>query len=222
MGSGGKKRNLRSSPLRIVRGKEKPLTSSDLLLRWGGLAGVVAGVAYVMAWIVGVLFVPRWQWPGPIVLYSFPGYLAEFVFVVALLGTLVAIVGLHLTQRGRYGWTGMFGTSVAAVGHLIFLYATIQTVVRGTDAGPSLPATALLVTLIGMGLLGIATLFARALPRWCGLLIVIGYPRPVFFGVGYNAWAPYGWVPAVIWASVGYAFLPRSGDTPARQPARVG
>jgi hypothetical protein len=182
---------------------------------------VVAGAAYVTAWIVSVLFVPRWRWPGPIVLYSFPGYLAEFIFVVALLGTLVAIAGLHVAQRGRYGWTGTLGSSVAAVGHLIFLYATVETLVWGTDAGPSLPDTALLVTLIGMGLLGLATLLARVLPLWCGLLLVVGYPLPVFFGVGYNAWAPYGWVPAVLWVSVGYALLLSRGDTAARQPARV-
>ena len=154
------------------------------LVRWGGLAGVVAGAAYVTAWIVGVLFVPRWQWPGPTVLCSFPGYLAEFVFVVALLGTLVTIAGLHVTQRGHYGWTGAVGSSVAAVGHLIFIYATIEVVVMGIDAGPSLPDVALSVTLIGMGLLGLATLFARALPRWCGLLLAFGYPLPMFSGSG--------------------------------------
>ncbi len=181
----------------------------------------MAGAAYVTAWIVGALFVPRWQWPGPIVLYSFPGYLAELVFAVALLGTLVAIVGLHVTQRGRYGWTRTVGASVAAVGHLVFLYDTIETLVRGTDAGTNLPDVGLLAALVGMALLGFATLDAQVLPRWCALLLIVGYPLPVFFGIGYDTWAPYGWMPAILWVAVGYALLLRSRDTLARQPARV-
>ena len=192
------------------------------LVRLGGLAGVVAGAGYVAAWLIDLLFVARWEWP-PFALVSFSEYLVELVFAVALLSTLVAIAGLHAAHRGHHGWAVAVGSSVAFLGHAIMLYATIETAFSGTSKGQPvfLLDTGLLVALIGMALLGLATLFARALPRWCGLALIVGYPLPVFFGIGYNAWAPYGWVGAILWAALGYVLLSRSGDAPARQPAHV-
>ncbi len=199
------------------------------LARWGGLAGVVAGVTYVMAWAVDVLFVPQGRWPGPIVLDSFSGYLAELIFAVALAATLVAIAGLHAAQRRRYGWAGAAGSLAAFFGHVLLLYATIETTVRGTDFQETIYTgfpiihvidTGLLISLVGMALLGLATLLARVLPRWCGFLLIVGYPLPVFFGIGYDGSAPFGVVPAILWASVGYALL-SSGGALARQPTRV-
>ena len=192
------------------------------LVRLGGLAGVVAGAGYVAAWLVDLLFVARWGWP-PFALVSFSEYLVELALAVALLSTLVAIAGLHAAHREHHGWAVAVGSSVALLGHAIMLYATIETAFSGTSKEQPLFLldTGLFVALIGMALLGLATLFARALPRWCGLALIVGYPLPVFFGIGYNAWAPYGWVGAILWAALGYVLLSRSGDAPARQPAHV-
>jgi hypothetical protein len=73
--------------------------SSDLI-KWGGLAGVLAGVMYVLTDILGLLA------PQQRVFDSFSDYLQEVIFAVAVAGTLGAIAGLHALQSGRYGRIG--------------------------------------------------------------------------------------------------------------------
>ncbi len=92
------------------------------LIRWGGLAGVAAGVLYVLSAIIS-LFAPQQR-----VFDSFSDYLIEILFVVALAGTLVAIVGLHTLQSGRYGRLGAAGSLIAFVGYaLLFVAAAVTT-----------------------------------------------------------------------------------------------
>jgi hypothetical protein len=63
------------------------------LVRWGGLAALLAAAMYVGTGIVS-LFAPQ----GPVFI-SFSDYLLEVMFVIALLGTLAAIAGLHALQK---------------------------------------------------------------------------------------------------------------------------
>ena len=130
-----------------------------------------------------------------------------------MLRTIFVILGLYARQGGRYGWAVAISSAFASLGHALMLYATLGVALRVIEPVryPFLLETGLFVVLMGMALLGVATLLAGVLPRWCGVLLIIGYPLPVFFGIGYNAWAPYGWVPAVLWAAMGYALLSRSG-----------
>jgi uncharacterized membrane protein (DUF2068 family) len=63
------------------------------LVRWGGLAALLAAAMYVGTGIVS-LFATQ----GPVFI-SFSDYLIEVMFVIALLGTLAAIAGLHALQK---------------------------------------------------------------------------------------------------------------------------
>jgi hypothetical protein len=83
--------------------------SSDLI-RWGGLAGVLAGVMYVLTDILSLLA------PQQRVFDSFSDYLQEVIFAVAVAGTLGAIAGLHALQSGRYGRLGAAGSLLAFIG----------------------------------------------------------------------------------------------------------
>lgn len=76
------------------------------LVRWGGLAGVMTGVLHALIGIIG---------PKSPVFPSFSDYLIE-VFAVALLFMLVAIAGLHVLQRDRYGRLGAAGSLTAFIG----------------------------------------------------------------------------------------------------------
>ena len=146
---------------------------------------MVSGLAYVTAWGVDALFNEVPQHPGPPTLSSLPEYLVELIFAVGLLATLIALAGLRSAQRGRYGWAINVSFSAAFFGHALMLYATVDKLVRGTTEPGShlfLLDTSLFVALIGMALLGITTLLAGVLPRWCGLALIVGYPLPVFFG----------------------------------------
>ena len=182
------------------------------LARWSGLAGVVAGVAYVLTGIVdrqGPLY-PRF-------FNSFSDYLVQYTFLAALVGTLVTLAGLHALQRGSYGWMGTAGIAVALVGHLLFLWVVVEQIIAGTSVEPGSQQIGSYAISVGLVLLGSATLGARVLPRWCGVVLI---------GVGVLAylshfliWSPLvGIVLGAVWASVGYALLSSGGMT-AQRPA---
>jgi hypothetical protein len=82
----------------------------------------------------------------------------------------------------------------------------------------------LLLSLVGLALLGTATLDARALPRWCGLLLLFGFPAWALpeDSSWWGGWLLLGGV----WASVGFALLPgrgtpRAGRAPENPPKRL-
>jgi hypothetical protein len=62
---------------------------SPEMVRWGGLAGVAAGVMFVLSGIL-ILIVPPERVLG--------SYLIEVVIVVAFVLTLVSIAGVHAVQ----------------------------------------------------------------------------------------------------------------------------
>ena len=75
---------------------------SSGMVRWGGLARVAAAVMFLLSGILTFIAPPQG------VPSSFSDYLLEVVVVVAFVLTLIAIAGLHATQRhsGRYGLLG--------------------------------------------------------------------------------------------------------------------
>lgn len=67
---------------------------SSNVLRWGGLAGVVAAVMWVLSAILILLATPQ-----RVSFDSFSDYLLQIILLVAYAGTLVAILGLHALQN---------------------------------------------------------------------------------------------------------------------------
>lgn len=181
------------------------------LVRWGGLAAILAGVMYVLRGIMS-LFDP--QKP---VFISFSDYLIEVIFIVALLGALGTIAGLHALHRGRYGRLGAAGSFMAFAGTVLLLVAALATALAGREAFGGVFFIGYLVTLVGLLLLGEAVLRARVLPSWCGVLLIVGFPLSVVLdvlaGVG-------GELLGVVWTLVGYALL-SNGEASAEQSRRV-
>jgi hypothetical protein len=187
--------------------------SSSNLLRWGGIAAVIGGVLYVLTGIMG-LFASQEE-----VFDSFIDYLIEVLFVLALVGTLVAIAGLHVLQKERYGPLGAAGSLTAFVGHVLLLVAAAATTLAGREALGIVFLLGSLVALVGLTLLGAMTLRARVLPKWCGVLLIVGLPLTVFLDIVMGGGG--GIVFGVVWALVGYALLATRGGAPAQQPSRV-
>ncbi len=128
--------------------------------------------------------------------------LQEVLFIVALVGVLGGLGGLHARQTPRYGWLGMAGFLAAFIGSTLLLIALVLTfVVRSNVLDPVL-ALGLLGALVGLVLLGAATLRIGVLPRWCGLVLIICLPVAIALG-DYGG----GIVLGLVWLVVGYILL---------------
>lgn len=102
------------------------------------------------------LFAPQEE-----VFNSFTDYFIEELFALALLGTLMAIVGLHALQSARYGRLGAVGPLTAFVGHMLLLLAAATTILAGREALDLIFLGGSLAALVGLVLLGAMTLRAR-------------------------------------------------------------
>jgi hypothetical protein len=197
--------------LRVKATKESAMTSSNPL-RWGGLAALIGGVLYALTGIMS-LFAPQEE-----VFDSFTDYFIEVLFVLALVGTLMAIAGLHVLQRERYGRLGAASSLTAFIGHALLLVAAAATTLAGREALDMVFFLGSLAALVGLVLLGATTLRARVLPWWCGVVLIVGLPLSVVLDV--TARGSGGILLGVVWALVGYALLAMGGAS-NQQPARA-
>jgi hypothetical protein len=199
-------------PLSLNGAEKGGVGMSSDLVRWGGLAGVAAGVLYVLSAIIS-LFAPQQR-----VFDSFSDYLIEILFVVALAGTLVAIAGLHALQSGPYGRLGAAGSLIVFVGYALLFVAAAATTLAGREVLDAVFPVGVLAILVGSILLGAMTLRTRVLPWWCGVLLIVGFPLTVPLDVAISGAG--GIALGIVWALVGYALMSRRG-TVAEQPSRV-
>ena len=183
------------------------------IVRWGGWAGVLAGVMFLPTGIL-VLIVPP-QRP----FNSFSDYLIEAILVVAFTLAVGTVAGLHALQRGRYGRLGAAGSLITFLGYTLTAAVTAVTVLLGSEALYSVRFIGGLAVLIGSILLGAMTLRARVVPWWCGMLLIVGFPLgdvvDTTIGEGSEAI-----VLGILWGLVGYALL-SSARAPDQRPVRV-
>jgi hypothetical protein len=200
------------------------------LIRFGGLVAMVGGVASAA---LGLLYLLQVQGVtlGSIGNALQKGNYENPVLTVLLFGVLIAIAALHTAQRRDYGTQGALASLAAFGGIAVALGGNLV-----GELVPAMAPLAMLLLLVGVsaasvGLvgLGIVTLEARVLPRWCGVALIAGSPPAVglefmFLGLlgaagilpGEIVWALAG----VPWALVGYALF-RSGTHRPLQPSRV-
>jgi hypothetical protein len=185
------------------------------MVRWGGLAGVAAGVMFVLSSILTLIAPPQRE------LGSFGGNLIEVVIVVAFALAMVAIAGVHAAQRlsRRYGGLGAAGALLTFVGYAIVLVAAHVTTLAGGEPVITVRLVGGLAVLVGSILMGAMTLRTGLLPWWCGVLLIVGFPLGDILegvvGVGSE-----NIVLGIVWGSIGYALLSQSG-TAAERPSRV-
>jgi hypothetical protein len=188
------------------------------LVRWGALAALVSGVL----WIVGGLLHLAFPQDPPGALGHFLNYLGTAIFSGAYLGMLGGLVGLHARQVESYGRLGTVGFFLAFAGAALAFVGQATSGIfphNGalgwlfSDPGFGFLLGILLMSL-GLVLLGVATLRARVLPRWCGIGLVA---LVVFSALGaYGGFVAFG----LIWLALGYALWSQLG-TSIEQPSRV-
>jgi hypothetical protein len=194
-------------------------------IRRGGLAAILAGVAWTLSGVFAFVF--PGESAGP--LGSASAYLVESAHAVAEGGMLVWLIGLYALQRPRHGRLGKAGLLAAFVGTALLFLLTVFTPLQmflafelgvidpragGVLVTVLFTAGLLLGWLVGYTLLGIATFRAKALPRWCGLLLVAQCPLLFFLMASYSTGAA---VLGAVWLALGYALL-TEGDEAAKTP----
>jgi hypothetical protein len=156
---------------------------SSQLVRWGALGALLAATAWTISGIMALVLVqPPATNMGPV--GSLSWYLIESSDAIAEVGMMGAVVGLHARQTPNYGRLGMAGSTVAFFGAAFAALSTVLWLL--THNGDGIVGLLFSLggpgTLVGFPILGVATLRAGVLPRWCGLLLVgwLVYFPPTF------------------------------------------
>src|SRR5215204_6970862 len=162
-----------------IQTRRSPMSSSDLV-RWGGLAAMLAGVAFIVLLLIPVVFMLLKLHPG-----AYPGspfnVWGSVLFIAAWLLLVVGLAGFHALQKERYGLIGHAGFYTVIVGASAQIVAGVGFAL-GSTALEFLDFPGVLVVMVGLVLYGVATFQARVLPRWCGVGFIIGLP--VWRGIG--------------------------------------
>ena len=189
------------------------MSSSDLI-RWGGLAALVAGAALIVEGILTLVGPEQ----GPEAVGSPFFYLSNLVFVVAFIGILGGLIGLHALQVQSYGKIGRAGFVASLIGIGLMLLTTVISIAaagRPNGVVGAIFGIAFLVTLVGFVLYGAATLQAKVLPRWGGVALVIALPISIVLSE-YGGNALFG----IMWLALGYVLWSQR-DATSEQPSRV-
>ncbi len=172
--------------------------ASSNLVRWGALGALVAGVAWIASFAVGL--VSEGQGSETFGLPSF--YLIEGLTGLALTGMLVGLLGLHARQDANYGVLGRVGFLAALVGTALVLANVLLIRAAERNLLDLLLLLGLLGMLLGFLLLGIATLRARVLPQWAGVALILVLPVAALLG-DYGGGLVFG----IVWLALGYILL---------------
>ena len=183
------------------------------LVRWGALAASASGAFWVAAGLLHLAF-PQ---DPPGVLGYYLNYLGTALFSGAYLGMLGGLVGLHTRQAWSYGRLGGAGFLLASAGAaLAFVGQATSAIFPHNGALGWLFAdpgygfmVGILLTSLGLVLMGVATVRAGVLPRWCGFGLVA---MVVFLALGaYGGFVVVG----LIWLALGYALGASKGNAAA-------
>lgn len=192
--------------------------STTKLLRWSGLASIGAGILFAIATL---LHPPGEDVPAIITAAWVPAHAIGWVADLLL---LLGLVGLYSRQAEKTGWLGLLGFVLAFIGVTLESGGNYSSVTLMPDLAATVPdvlttlmnrppfafpvavvifgLTLMVSRTLGFLLLGVAILRADVLPRWAGLLLIIG----VLLAFGSGVSPLIGSVAAAIFA-LGLAWL---------------
>jgi hypothetical protein len=125
---------------------------SSTLIRWSGLAAVVAGILFIIVSLINLYALIAVQDPSAILIRTI---LVQIAGAVLLLG----LVGLYFRRSEELGIVGLIGFLFAFFGTAFALTGNIW---------------ANLLAYVGWAMFGIACLQARVYPRIAAIVLIIG------------------------------------------------
>jgi hypothetical protein len=173
-------------------------------VRWGGLAAMGAGLLAIVYSLLGFA-AGKGDEPGPL----------DILVILAMLLEVVGLLGFHALQGRNYGRIGRAGLYTSIGSLVIFEFLLLASLVGGDVGLDWLVAVGVLGLLVGLALYGAATLQAKVLPRWCGILFIIFMPVGILLGDLQPIWGGLGWL------ALGYALWSHSGSAATQRPSRV-
>ena len=181
------------------------------LIRLGGLAAMVGGIALAALGLVIWLCIPNCP--------RSTEYISSVFFVLLVLGAMAAIAALHLLQRERYGLFGSLAFLVAFVGVAMIFVDQLRNLVSPDTVELSwLFFIGLLVATVGIIAYGVVTTRVGVVPWWCGAALIAGSP---LIGLFLYLFSPVeDLLLGVPWTVVGFAIF-RAATRQAQQPSRV-
>jgi hypothetical protein len=194
------------------RKEEEAAVSSSALIRWGGLAAMMGGIAYVINVSLGLLVSETTT--------SAVHLFADSFAVVPVLLTLVGMVGFHTLQKPNYGGIGRGGFYTVVVGFLAQLIGTITHLLSGSEALEWLVfPVGVGLMIVGLMIYGVATLQARMLPRWCGIAFIVVPPLGIMLEISSEGYGEILF--GLLWLALGYVLWSGRGTPTEQQPSRV-
>ncbi len=173
-------------------------------VRWGALAAMGAGLLAIVYSLLGFA-AGKGDEPGPL----------DILVILAMLLEVVGLLGFHALQGRNYGRIGRAGLYTSIGSLVIFEFLLLVSLVGGDVGLDWLVAVGVLGLLVGLALYGAATLQAKVLPRWCGILFIIFMPVGILLGDLQPIWGGLGWL------ALGYALWSHSGSAATQRPSRV-
>ncbi len=147
------------------------------LIQWGAVSAMAGGVLWMGLWSAA-----ENNWEGP-------GNKYQWAFVYPLLFLIAGLVSLQLAQAQRAGKWGWLAFGVTGLAMVVWLVAWLVALWVLDDLEPRpewgdylWPALtlSLLMTFVGLVLLGVVAWRAKTLPTWCaGLMVITGVLVPV-------------------------------------------
>jgi hypothetical protein len=173
-------------------------------VRWGALAAMGAGLLAIVYSLLGFA-AGKGDEPGPL----------DILVILAMILEVVGLLGFHALQGRNYGRIGRAGLYTSIGSLVIFEFLLLASLVGGDVGLDWLVAVGVLGAVVGLALYGAATLQAKVLPRWCGILFIIFMPVGILLGDLQPIWGGLGWL------ALGYALWSHSGSAATQRPSRV-
>lgn len=132
-------------------------------LRFARPLSVVCIVGAAVQIIYGLLSIP-FPFYDPDTYYGWD----EALWAIANIGMISGTLGLLALDVGRPRWLAVIGAALSVLGNLIRIVASVLLITAPANADSYVPLilTAILLMILGMGMLSVSTLLGRQLRGW--------------------------------------------------------